>query len=110
MGLKLQYGTYPLLRTGLPRTTTEKEELLQNATLRLTIPQGNFLYDRTIGSRLSTLDTTAEHAADQALSLANEALMGLPGVQADSVVSLSEEQAGFTVSTPLGSGTVWVYF
>ena len=108
MGLKLKSGTYALLKNGLPQSNTEEEELLQNAELRLSIPQGSFPYGRKIGSRLDRLDREGEHAEEQAISLANEALLDLPGVQAEKVTFLSSGIMRFTLSTPWGEEQVRV--
>ncbi len=106
MGLKLVNGDYVLKRNGLLQEATPMEELLQNATMRLTLAQGSFLYGRELGSRLGTLDTQGEHAAEQAVSFANEALMDLPGVRASAAEILSGGRIKFTVDTPLGEGEI----
>ena len=106
MGLKLKNGTYVLQKSGLPQSNTEEEELLQNAELRLSVAQGSFPYGRKIGSRLGRLDRESEHAEEQAVSLANEALLDLPGVQAETVTFLSGGIMRFTLSTPWGEEQV----
>ena len=108
MGLKLIDGTYTLQKNGLPETNTEEEELLQNARLRLAVRQGSFPYGRTIGSRLSGLDWNDEHADEQAVSLANEALLDLPGVQAEQAAVYSTGMIRFTLSTPYGTSQVQI--
>ena len=108
MGLKLKNGTYTLQKNGLPQTNTEEEELLQNVSLRLSLMQGSFPYERNVGSRLDRLDRQGEHAKEQAVSLANEALLDLPGVQAEQVTILSSGTMQFTLSTPFGTETVQV--
>ena len=108
MGLKLKNGTYTLQKNGLPQTNTEEEELLQNVSLRLSLKQGSFPYDRSLGSRLSRLDREGEHAEEQAVSLANEALLDLPGVQAEEVTVLPGGTLRFTLSTPFGEEQVQV--
>ena len=108
MGLKLRNGTYTLLKNGLPAENTREEELLQNAQLRLSMIQGSFPYGRSMGSRLSGLDKEGEHAADQALSLANEALLDLPGVLAEQVTFLSNGAMRFVLSAPWGKEQVQI--
>ena len=103
MGLKLIDGTYALQNNGLPEPNTEEEELLQNAQLRLAVRQGSFPYGRTIGSRLAELNRNREHAEEQAVSLANEALLDLPGVQAEEAMLLSGGGMYFILSTPVGT-------
>lgn len=108
MGLKLTNGTYTLLKNGLPAENTEGEELLQNVMLRLRIAQDSFLYEQGIGSRLDRLDRQGEHGLEQAVSLANEALLDLPGVQAEQVEFQEDGTMRFTLSTPLGQAQVQI--
>lgn len=58
-----------------------------------------------MGSSLYLLDRQEEHAADRALAMANEALLWLPGVRAEAV-EINDGGMVFTVSTPLGEGSV----
>lgn len=106
MGLKLRDGVYALNANGLPEENSGLEELLQNAALRLAIPQGGFPYGRELGSRLYGLDRESEHAEEQAAALANEALMDMPGVLAKQAEFQEDGGIAFTVSTPLGEGRI----
>ncbi len=105
MDTKLEGGHFALSPTGLPETVTGKEELLQYARLRLQLRRGAFPYDRQAGSGLWQWTREGEHAADRALALANEALLGMPGVRAVSV-EIMEGGAAFRVATPLGEGEI----
>ena len=105
MALKIVNGVYALKDSGLPEEIDGLEELLQDISLRLSLPKGTCPYLREAGSRLHTLDFTAEHAADRALSLAQESLLELPGVAVKSA-KVTAGGIDFTVDTPLGSGTV----
>lgn len=104
MGLKLREGVYALNANGLPEEASGLEELLQNAALRLSIPQGSFPYGRELGSGLQGLDKSGERAEEQAVALANEALMDMPGVLAERAEFQEGGGIVFTVSTPLGKG------
>lgn len=104
MAIKLTNGTYELLG-GVPRHITGLAELLQNVSLRLHCKQGAFRYGRAFGSLLHTLDFTAEHAAEQAVSLANEAILDLVGVTVTGAV-VRDTALLFTVQTPYGTGEV----
>lgn len=106
MGLKLEEGVYALGAGGLPRETEPLEELLQNAYLRLNLPRGSFPYGRELGSRLHELSLSEEHAREQAISLANEALLEMPGVRAEQAELQENGGIVFTVCTPLGKGEV----
>ena len=78
---------------------------LENAALRLRLRKGSFPYGRGYGSRLHQLDWDAEHAEEQAVALANEALLELAGVTA-SAAELAEGGIKFTIETPFGTGEV----
>lgn len=78
---------------------------LENAALRLNLRKGSFPYGREYGSRLHRLDRDAEHAEEQAVALANEALLNLEGVTA-SGAELSQDGIKFTIETPFGTGEV----
>lgn len=104
MGLQLVRGTYPIDGRGLPMEVTGLPELLQNAALRLNLPKGKFLYGRELGSRLGELDREDGHAREQAVSLANEALMDMPGVKALEAELLENGAIRFQLVTPLGEG------
>lgn len=107
MGLKLEKGVYALHENGLPESNSPQEELLQNAALRLSIPKGSFPYGRQLGSMLHSFDRTGEHAEEQAVSLANESLMDMPGVTAEQARFTADGRIEFTISTPLGRGKVF---
>lgn len=106
MGLKLENGRYVLNSNGLPAEVSGLEELLQNCALRLAIPKGSFPYGRELGSGLHGLDRGREHAPEQAVALANEALMDLPGVLAEQAEMKQDGGIRFTLSTPLGKGEI----
>lgn len=104
MTIKLTNGTYETAG-GVPRTITGQEELLQAVSLRLCCKQGAFRYGRAYGSLLHTLELTAEHATEQAVSLANEAILDLAGVTVLSA-HIEKTALSFTVQTPYGTGEV----
>ena len=90
---------------GLPKVVEGLSELLNCVRRSLSVRQGRFAYDRDMGSSLYLLDRQEEHAADRALAMANEALLWLPGVRAEAV-EINDGGMVFTVSTPLGEGSV----
>lgn len=106
MCLKLKDGVYELGENGLPKKAGALEALLQNAAMRLVISKGSFIYDRELGSELYTLDVYGEHAAEQAMAFANEALMDMPGVTANRAEITESGNIEFTISTPQGEGKI----
>ena len=108
MDLKVEKGMHTLGPQGLPQQVEGLEELLQNACLRLSLHRGEFPYGRELGSGLHQWEAEGEHAIERALALANEALLDLPGVQAENAAE-TEDGVRFTLRTPLGEGDVTVW-
>lgn len=101
MDTRILNGGYVLDSRGMPEIVEGKAELLHYARLRLVMRRGKFPYNRELGSGLWQWSREEDRAADRALALANEALLGLPGVRAKAV-RLTESGAVFTITTPLG--------
>ncbi len=102
---KVMNGGYVLGANGLPFLVQGKELLLQLARLRLCLRKGKFPYSQEAGSKLWALDLNGEHSRERALALANEALLDLAGVQAESA-EISGGKIIFRIVTPLGEGEV----
>lgn len=90
---------------GLPAVAVGLEETLNYVRLSLAVRQGEFPYDRSMGSRLHLLDREEEHATERALAMANEALLWLPGVRVTEVF-INGGGMSFRVSAPAGEGSV----
>lgn len=105
MELKWKDGGLALGPGGIPETVSGLEELLQKVWMRLALRRGSFPYGRELGSGLADWDAGEEHSRERAEALANEALLDLPGVRAETARIL-ENGVAFTVSTPLGEGEV----
>ena len=105
MDTKLSGGNFALGSTGLPERVEGLAELLQYADMRMRLRRGKFPYNRELGSLLWQWDPEEEHGLDRALAMANEALLGMPGVRA---VQVEQTDGGlaFTMATPLGEGEV----
>ena len=101
MDTKVENGGYVLSANGLPQVAEGRAELAHYARMRLVLRRGEFPYDRDLGSGLWQWSREEPKAEDRALALANEALLGLPGVRAKGV-RLTERGAAFTIATPLG--------
>lgn len=80
-------------------------ETLEHASLLLHLRKASFPYGREYGSRLHQLDREGEHAEEQAVALANEALLELEGVTA-SAAELIPGGVKFTIETPFGTREV----
>lgn len=61
------------------------DELLQRVLIRLTVKQGSFAYDTSLGSRLYTLKPTDINIKNRALSMIREALADVTEVIVDNV-------------------------
>ena len=70
------------------------DELFQRACIRLTVPLGQFVPDKTLGSRLHTLGKEAPAKQQElALEYAREALIGMEDIRVVSAkVSSREDQ------------------
>lgn len=93
MDIRLDGGDFAVGANGLPASVSGKDELLQRAVIRLTVPRGSFSYDPQLGSRLHTLVMSGTDLSARARELVEEALSMLP--------ELSVEQVA---CTPLGGG------
>ncbi|MDU7338447.1 MAG: histidine kinase [Clostridium sp.] len=110
MDTKLENGDFEVVANGLPRSVTGKEELLQRATIRLTVPRGSFSYDPSLGSKLHTLVLSGSDLNARARELVEEALAPLPGISVEQVLCtpLGTRRARLTaeLSTSFGLGTI----
>lgn len=107
MDLKWEPGGVALGPGGIPQQVNGLEETLQNVALRLTMPRGSFPYGKDLGSGLRELNPAEENSAQRAWALANETLMGSPGVRITQAAY--DQESGvwrFAVETPLGAGQV----
>lgn len=63
------------------------EEILQRVLIRLGVKKGSFVYDESLGSKLSTLKATDKNINYKALTLVKEALIDISEVIVDNVYS-----------------------
>ncbi|WP_283610149.1 GPW/gp25 family protein [Faecalispora anaeroviscerum] len=110
MDIRLDQGDFAVGSNGLPDSVSGKEELLQRALIRLSVPRGSFSYDPELGSRLHTLVLTGTDLNTRARELTEEALSAMPELSVEWVVCtpLGGARARLTVAlnTPWGAGTV----
>lgn len=107
MDFKWEPGGVALGPGGLPEMVDGLEEALQNVALRLALPRGRLPYEAGLGSGLKDLEPSEENSSQRAWALANETVMGCPGVRVVQGEYDSETGAWvFLVETPLGTGTV----
>ncbi|MBE6833438.1 histidine kinase [Faecalispora sporosphaeroides] len=93
MDTRLDGGDFAVGANGLPGSVGGREELLQRALIRLTVPRGSFSYDPELGGRLHTLVLSGADLSARARELVEEALAAMPGVSVEQVAC-----------TPLGGG------
>jgi phage gp46-like protein len=114
MDIRLERGDFAVGGAGLPVSVGGKEELLQRALIRLSIPRGSFSYDMELGSRLHTLVLSGADLNARARELAEEALSPMSGTTVTQVVCtpLGGARASLAVSlqTPLGTGQLQLEF
>lgn len=78
MDLKISGGDFVLDGTGRPVPVRGTDELFQRAEIRLSVPLGAFPCNPKLGSRLHTLTEETPLLDEKALSMAREALRGMP--------------------------------
>ena len=102
MDLELSGGDFAADENGRPKTVTGAEELFQRAAIRLAVPLGSFACNPALGSRLHTLTADTPLKEEKALSMAQEALRGLPQLSATGAAFLDGEPAGVKITLNYG--------
>lgn len=86
MDTLLQDGDHLRDRRGFPAGAQRRQELVQEAVIRMTVPRGAFAPDPELGSRLRELrGIPGQGLEEEALACVREALAGLSGVRAQRV-------------------------
>ena len=85
MDTALKDGDFLCDARGFPAEVGGVDEILQQIMIRLTVKKGSFVYDRTLGSELHTLDASDENIENRAIVLVKEALHGVSGATVKSV-------------------------
>lgn len=85
--VKLNNGDVVCDSTGKRLTVTDSDALFQSAIISIGTKLGSFVYDRSLGSRLSELDS--DTTKEKAEIVINEALAGLENTYAE-VLELGE--------------------
>lgn len=91
MDILLHHGDHERNAQGFLQQADGARESIQQAMIRLSVPQGSFALDKNLGSRLHTLpNAPKERQEELALEYAQEALLDLPAVR---VVSVKRQAA-----------------
>lgn len=86
MDILLHHGDHERNAQGFLQRADGARESIQQAMIRLSVPQGSFALDKSLGSRLDTLpNAPKERQEELALEYAQEALLDLPAVRVVSV-------------------------
>ena len=93
---------------GFPKKLEGPEAELQRIYNRLNVVRGSFRYDRSLGSRIPTMQTGMPSAERVALRYAQEALLPCPAVTV-TAVEIDWDRVLVSVETPKGAGCVTVY-
>jgi hypothetical protein len=101
MDTALHGGDFAPAANGRPYRIGGAEEMFQRAAIRLTVPEGRFCYDASLGSRLNTLTGKEPDPGAAALSFAQEALRRIPGITALGAEYLADTR---TVKIAVGYG------
>lgn len=92
MDILLHHGDHARNAQGFLEEVAGAPDYIQQAMIRLSVPQGSFALDKTLGSRLYALpNTSKERQEELALEYAQEALLPLSDVQVVSAQRTSKE-------------------
>lgn len=87
MDILLHHGDHERNAQGFLQRADGARESIQQAMIRLSVPQGSFALDKNLGSRLHTLpNAPKERQEELALEYAQEALLDLPAVRVVSAI------------------------
>ncbi|WP_101697252.1 histidine kinase [Clostridium minihomine] len=110
MDIKLEQGDFAVGQNGLPFSVSTKEELLQRAKIRLSVPKGSFSYDSQLGSRLHTLKLSGSDLNARARELTEEALAKMTELSVEKVrcdlVDQNHALLKVELVTPYGLGSI----
>lgn len=82
MDILLHHGDHERNAQGFLQRAGGAREAIQQAMIRLSVPQGSFALNQNLGSRLHTLpNAPRERQEELALEYAQEALLDLPSVR-----------------------------
>ena len=93
MDILLHHGDHERNAQGFLQRADGARESIQQAMIRLSVPQGSFALDKNLGSRLHTLPNAPK---ERALEYAQEALLDLPAVRVVSVKRQGGEELELT--------------
>lgn len=95
MDTALLNGDFELSANGLPRQISGERELIQQILIRLSVPEGAFVHDPTLGSRLHKLEPMPPEKMNEAAILyAADALRDMRGVEVIGAEIVINEQTG----------------
>lgn len=97
MDILLHHGDHERNAQGFLQRADSARESIQQAMIRLSVPQGSFALDKNLGSRQHTLpNAPKERQEELALEYAQEALLDLPAVRVVSAKRQGGEELELT--------------
>lgn len=105
MDLELSGGDFAADESGRPKAVTGAEELFQRAGIRLSVPLGSFACNPALGSRLHTLTAETPLREEKAVSMAQEALRGLPQLTAAGAAFPEDDPAKVKITLIYGGAS-----
>lgn len=85
--------------SGMPYRITGIEEIKQKVYILLSVRLGEFIYDRSLGSKIHNIDTSSPTACDEIVAQARKTLCELPQAE---VTNAKINDGRITVSVQVG--------
>lgn len=92
MDTAIKDGDFELNEQGKPYLINAMEETVQRCKILLTVKQGSFCYNQSLGNNLHLLDKDSENLQGNALLLVKEALLPIKQVTVCSVTPVADEE------------------
>ncbi|MEE1281775.1 MAG: histidine kinase [Acutalibacteraceae bacterium] len=91
MDIAIKDGDFEINEQGKPYLINAMDETIQRCKILLTIKQGSFSYNRSLGNNLHLLDKNSENLQGNAILLVKEALLPIKQVTVCSVTPILEK-------------------
>ncbi len=92
MDTSIKDGDFKMNEQGKPYLVNAIEETVQRCKILLTVKQGSFCYNRSLGNNLHLLDKNSENLQGNAILLVKEALLPIKQVRVCDVTPIVDEE------------------
>ena len=92
MDTAINNGDFLIDSRNRPFLISDKEEILQQVLIRLTVKKGSFIYDPNLGSRLYEVKSFRGDIKNKVLSIVKEAVSPIAKVVVDDIELINNEE------------------